>query len=114
MKKKYSAAARIWIDGEGGIFLGEGRVSLLEEIDQCGSINLAAKKMNMSYKKALKLLETMNIEAEKPLVISTSGGKGGGGSQVTREGKKAIVLYRTLSASCRTFLNSEFERLMKT
>lgn len=109
MKETYKAGWRIWIEGESATFLGEGRVRLLEQIEASGSINEASRKMGMSYKKALKLLDSMNSQSESPLVISNSGGKGGGGSVVTEEGKRAIRRFRELSEKCDAFINEELK-----
>lgn len=44
---------RIWIvDRSMKDFVGEGRIELLEKIDELGSIAKAAKAMRMSYKAA--------------------------------------------------------------
>ena len=105
--------SRVWINDKKGIFLGKGRVNLLQAIEQYGSINKAAKSMNMSYLKAWKLVESMNIASKKPLTIKVSGGKGGGGTQLTEEGKKAIKLFQELNSRCQQFMDAEFEKLIK-
>ncbi|MEZ5579956.1 MAG: LysR family transcriptional regulator [Candidatus Competibacteraceae bacterium] len=68
---------------EGCGYLGAGRVELLEHIDECGSIARAAKRMGMSYKTAWDAVEAMNNLADRPLVVRATGGKGGGGTQLT-------------------------------
>ena len=111
MKTSYKVKSRIWIEGKTATFLGEGRVELLEHVLETGSINEASKKMGMSYKKALRLLDTMKSQYGKPLIVSNSGGKGGGGSLVTEEGKRMISWFRTLSLKCESFLNEELKTL---
>jgi molybdate transport system regulatory protein len=41
----YKVKSRIWIEGEEGMFLGNGRVKLLKAIDETGSLTKAAKSM---------------------------------------------------------------------
>ena len=65
---------RVWIDGSEGTFLGYGRIVLLERIRQYGSITQAAKSMEMSYRHAWELVDSMNRQARKPLVETASGG----------------------------------------
>ncbi len=110
-KVSFQVRSRVWIVDQAGTFLGEGRIQLLKQIDAHGSITKAAHAMKMSYLKAWKLIQSMNTSSDKPLVIKTSGGKGGGGSKLTEEGKKAIVLYQELNKNCQQFLKSEFESL---
>jgi len=101
----YKIKSRIWIEGNNGTFLAEGRIELLKQIIASGSISAAAKSMKMSYKKAWEIIDGMNKEAKKPLVIRVSGGKGGGGTQVTIEGERAIVLYEKLNKKCQKYMD---------
>jgi molybdate transport system regulatory protein len=107
----YKIKSRIWIEGKNGTFLAEGRIALLKQIDKYGSISAAAKAMKMSYKKAWEIIDGMNKEAKKPLVVRVSGGKGGGGTQVTEEGLKAIQLFDKLNKRCQKFLDKEVLKL---
>src|SRR5690554_5443682 len=90
--------ARFWLKSiEQTAYLGIGRVKLLENIAEFGSINQAAKQMKMSYKKAWKLIDEMNsLHADQPLVISEKGGKAGGGTQLTALGNFYIQEFRQL------------------
>ena len=103
----YSINSRIWIGSEKGMLLGEGRIELLRSIDRCGSISMAAKSMGMSYKKAWRLVDAMNKNALKPLVIQQVGGKGGGGTLLSEAGKKAVQTYDVLKEKHRIFLTEQ-------
>ncbi len=102
---------RIWLEHNHQIVLGVGRVRLLEQILIDGSINSACKSLNMSYKKAWKLVDSMNAVAEKPLVEKVSGGKGGGGTQVTDFGKEMIQKFRQVETNTQQFFKSQSEQL---
>ncbi len=107
----YKVKSRIWIEGKNGTFLAEGRISLLKQIIELGSISAAAKEMKMSYKKAWEMIDGMNKEAKSPLVERVSGGKGGGGTIVTEEGLEAIKLFEKLNKNCRKFLDKELSKM---
>ena len=98
---------RIWIDGPEGTFLGYGRIVLLERIREFGSITQAAKSMDMSYRHAWELVDSMNRQAAVPLVTAATGGKGGGGARLTEDGEKAIDLFWKLHSDFQTFLAEE-------
>lgn len=102
-KSFYSVKGHIWIEGEEGTFLGLGRITLLEKIKELGSITKAAKSINMSYRRAWELVESMNRQANTPLVIAVSGGKGGGGAHLTEEGEKALKIFRQMDEEFRKF-----------
>lgn len=109
--KKYTIAARIWIEESEGAFLGIGRIWLLENIKRTGSITNAAKEMKMSYRQAWQLVEDMNQRAEKPLVEKLLGGKGGGGAQLTEAGINAIKTFYEVEKRVQEFVNKESEKL---
>ena len=106
----YSIKSKLWIESNGNIILGEGRTQLLKAIEQEGSLSAAAKSLNMSYKKAWKLVDIVNKNAKLPLVITSTGGSGGGGAEVTPYGKELIRLFEALKADCWKHLKESEER----
>ena len=88
----------IRIDLPGGGRFGPGKAALLDAISESGSLNKAAVQLGMSYPRAKKLVEEMNRDFSSPLVSSSQGGIGGGGSQLTATGSEVLKLYRVLCA----------------
>jgi molybdate transport system regulatory protein len=96
-KPGWSVSFRVWIERAGHPVLGPGRVELLEEIDRLHSIRAAAAHMRMSYRRAWTLVRSMNEAAGEPLVEVATGGRGGGGANLTQFGREAIALFQSLS-----------------
>ena len=103
----YKIGGKLWIECDGKKFFGPGPVELLALIDQTGSINRAAKEMNMSYKKAWEMINELNELVVHPLVITQSGGEKGGGSVITEEAKKLINYHKQLRERFNAFLEKE-------
>lgn len=78
------------------IFVDPKRIRLLKEIQQCGSINQAAKNTHISYKSAWDHLQAMNNISPKPILERNIGGKNGGGTTLTTYGKRLLQLYDLL------------------
>lgn len=108
---KYKIKSRIWITTDEGTFLGAGRITLLEAIETYGSISKAAKSMKMSYKKAWGLVNSINSQSKEPIVRPITGGKNGGGSSVSKAGKKAILLFKKLDEENRMLLDEKIKNL---
>jgi molybdate transport system regulatory protein len=104
---------RVWIDGPEGTFIGHGRTVLLERIIEHGSITKAAKSMDMAYRHAWDLVDSMNRQAKKPFVEVATGGKGGGGARVTEAGTRAIRTFWQFHNDLQAFLKREEKKLGK-
>ncbi len=76
------------------IAVGPGKAELLARVQATGSILEAARRMGMSYMRAWTLLRTMNRCFKEPLVSTVRGGSKGGGSELTKTGKRVLALYR--------------------
>ena len=103
----YKLKGRIWIEGSSGTFLGYGRAVLLERISELGSISKAAKSMDMSYRHAWELVDSINRQARQPLVKTSIGGKKGGGTVLTEAGEKAVRGFWEIYEKFRHFLDKE-------
>ncbi|WP_353683436.1 LysR family transcriptional regulator [Thermodesulfovibrio sp. 3907-1M] len=100
----YELKGKIWIEGKEGTFLGYGRIALLEKIKQYGSISKAAKALNMSYRQAWRLINSMNRQAGTPFVETQVGGQSGGGTKITEAAEKAIEQFLRIQEDFKKFL----------
>ena len=112
-KKKSSVRPRFRITTGDLIALGPGKVDLLESIGREGSISQAARERHLSYRRAWNMVDTMNQCFKQALVVSITGGKGGGGAQLTAAGGKVIHLYREMEKKADTATRTEGKALQK-
>lgn len=89
-----SLSLRINLDPEGRV--GPGKIELLEHIASFGSISAAARQMEMSYKHAWDLVEELNALFGKPVVTAQTGGRKGGGAQLTSVGLAVVSRFRAI------------------
>ena len=109
--QSYRLRGRLWIEGQEGTFLGYGRIVLLERIREHGSISAAARSMNMSYRHAWKLVDSMNRQSRSPVVRKSAGGRGGGGARVTEAGAQAIEAFWAVYRDFKAFLRERERRM---
>ena len=88
---------RIRLKHRNGVVLGPGKAQLLEGIAETGSIAAAGRKMEMSYKRAWMMIESMNAAFGGPLVDKNRGGSSGGGAVLTKLGSEVLGLYLQLT-----------------
>lgn len=91
-----SRKLKIQLKTGSGIRMGPGKADMLRAIQDTKSINAAARRFRMSYRRAWLLVEEMNSLCEGPLVVAHRGGTGGGGAEVTALGEKVLAAYEAL------------------
>jgi len=103
--------SKVWIEIEGLPFLGEGRSNLLKYIAERGSISQAAKQVGISYKKAWSYIKNMEDRLGVVLVKKYVGGKGGGGTTLTKEGEFLIDKFDQLLEGTQDAINKSFHEI---
>lgn len=81
-------------------FFGEGPCRLLRLVEETGSLRCAASSMEMAYSKALKLVKQAEEALGFPLTQRSAGGKDGGGSTLTPEGRAFLRQYESYRDAC--------------
>lgn len=79
------------------LFVNPRRIRLLESIREQGSISRGAKAAGISYKSAWDAVKEINALADQPVVLSETGGKGGGGALLTPYGERLLKIYGLLN-----------------
>ncbi len=109
----HSLQPRLRVFADERMVLGWGKIMLLRQVAETGSISEAAKRMDISYNHAWSLIRTMNDCFRSPLVESSRGGAGGGGAILTDTGKKALALYDEMVAESVKASRPAWSRLRK-
>ena len=88
---------KVNLANEGGeSFMGEGLEELLRRIQRTGSIHQAAGEMELSYAKALKILNRLEENLPGPVLERSRGGRERGGTTLTGLGKRLLEEYGIL------------------
>lgn len=98
--------SNVWFTSKTKGYFGKGRIELLEQIHKTGSISKAAKVMKMSYKAAWDAVNEMNNLSEAPIVKRETGGKGGGGTELTAKGLEYIEIYKQVESAQSLFFDA--------
>lgn len=103
--------SKFWIEIDEEPVFGRGRRFLLEAIDKYGSINQAAKEINISYRKAWGYIKSMEERLGITLVERHAGGKNGGGALLTKEAKEFMNKYEMMEEGIREIVDERFQRI---
>ncbi len=89
MELKY----KFWFENSRGYVFGKGAYVLLKKIDELGSIRKASMDMHISYRHAWGLIKEIEENLEIKVVSSERGGREGGKTKLTEDGKKLLEEY---------------------
>jgi len=104
-----SLSVRIDLAPEGRI--GPGKIQLLEQIHEHGSISAAGRAMEMSYKRAWDLVDEINRICRQSAVEPQTGGKNGGGAVLTPFGITLVKRYRKIERDAAGAVRRELQAL---
>lgn len=91
--------------------IGPGKIQLLEQIRESGSISAAGRAMDMSYKRAWDLVDEINRICRQPAVDRQTGGKNGGGAALTPFGESLVARYRKIERDAAAAVRKELAAL---
>ena len=106
----FTLESKLFLSQERLAFITPERIALLKSVDAVGSISGGAKVLGKSYKWAWDSIDHMNSCSTYLLVQGSSGGKGGGGTQLTLFAKDLIVYYDDLNRIYQNKIESYQER----
>jgi molybdate transport system regulatory protein len=99
---------KIWIEKEGKVIFGHGREELFQAIDECHSLNAAAKKLGMSYRAAWGRLRASEERLGIKLVESDTAKKG---MILTPAAKGLLEKFRRLEKDADTYIRKTSREL---
>ena len=109
--KELRCQTSVRIYGEEKCF-GPGVAELLERVDQLRSLRKATIEMDMAYSKAWRIVKTAETNLGFELLKSVTGGKGGGGAELTQDGKSFLAAYRRFEEAVRSYADEAFVEIM--
>ena len=105
--KKIKRAFKVWLEFRGRIVLGKGGAKILLALEREGSILRAAKNVKMSYRYVWGYIAKTEKILGEPLVQTQVGGKGGGGTKLTKKGRLLLNQYVTLEKKASKTLSDD-------
>jgi molybdate transport system regulatory protein len=109
--KTLRVRSKVWLEVDGEPLLGDGRERLLRLIDELGSINAAARRMGLTYRRAWSFLQAMEEKLGAPLVLREKGGSGGGSSAITAEARELLEKFDRLHQGLNTAVDQKFSEV---
>jgi molybdate transport system regulatory protein len=112
--KKLQAKFKLWLSSRDveGVF-GDGKSRLLKGIDAEGSLKSASEALSISYRKAWGDLKKAEDNLGVSLVEKQRGGKMGGRTALTEQGKKWLKAYTRFRGDIEKAVERAYEKHIK-
>lgn len=104
----WEARLRLWIEIPDRGSLGPGKFKLLAAIDATHSLAAAARRLRMSYRLAWQHLRSIEQRAGLKVVERQRGGREGGGTRLTPEGRALLEAYSQFCANAQQHVDKLF------
>ncbi len=105
------------LNDSGEKFMGAGVLWLLKAIEHTGSLRKAAREINISYSKAYKMINNLELSLGKTVVDRKKGGQERTGTQLTVFGEQLYHLYNDFQEKAKAQLEkpySEFKEKLNS
>ena len=109
MERKFRPVVSVRIFGDAKCF-GPGVAQLLRRVEEKHSLRAAAISMEMAYSKAWTIIKTAEKELGFELLVSTTGGKNGGGATLSQKAIRLLAAYEEYCTAVRNYANEEFSK----
>lgn len=93
-------SARLFTDRK---CFGPGIAQLLRRVDELHSLRAAAQSMEMAYSKAWTITKNAEAGLGVKLLVSSTGGKGGGGATLTEDAQRILAAYERYCERLRAY-----------
>jgi molybdate transport system regulatory protein len=111
--KRMEMKSKVWIEVGDEVVAGDGKMDLLKQIDETGSIQKAAGRKGMSYRHAWGFLQTMERRGGLKLVETQIGGREGGGAKLTPQGRDFLRRYLAFREGLDEYIENKFKKAFK-
>lgn len=97
---------KIWITDEvGNGILGDGKWKILKAVEEHGSLVAACKALGITYRRTWGDLQTISRQLGFPLLSTSRGGRDGGCSILSPQGKLLVGAFDRFHASTDNTVN---------
>lgn len=96
------------MDGDG--ILGDGKWQILKAVEEEGSLTAACQKLGLTYRRTWGDLKKIEQQLGFPLLERHRGGKEGGMSELSEQGKKLVQAFDRFHHEVDDTISQAFEK----
>ena len=100
--------SKVWLAEKGNLVFGTGKVKILRAVMETGSLNGAAKLLDMSYRHVWSSIHAIEQRLGRNLLTKNKGGKNGGGAVLTTFAEELMLKFEQIDADVQRYADERF------
>jgi len=93
LKPHLTPRHKVWLNWDGLFLMGPNYLRFLAAVDQTGTIREGGLVVGWSYRTCLNRLRRMEQVLGRPVLVTSRGGKTGGGARLTPEARRFVRIF---------------------
>jgi molybdate transport system regulatory protein len=93
LKPHLTPRHKVWLNWDGLFLMGPNYLRFLAAVDQTGTIREGGRAVGWSYRTCLNRLRRMEEVLGRPVLLTSRGGKTGGGARLTPEARRFVRIF---------------------
>src|SRR3954471_6921970 len=104
---------KVWLNWDGRFLMGPNYLRFLSAVDKTGTIREGGKAVGWSYRTCLNRLRRMERVLGRPVLVTSRGGKAGGGARLTPEARRLVRIFSVWQREVERLSLRAFARAVK-
>jgi molybdate transport system regulatory protein len=105
---------KVWLKWDGLFLMGPNYVRFLAAVGERGTIREGGQAVGWSYRTCLNRLRRMEEVLGRPVLVTSRGGKAGGGAALTAEAARLVRIFQRWEEDVDRLTQRAFERALQT
>ncbi len=107
--RSWAVRSKIWLELDGKMVIGAGRLAILEAVDRYGSVIRAAAEVGVSYRRVRGAIREMEAAIGHSLVRTYRGGGEHGGAALTDAAYELMAQFKKHTKGIQEIVNQRFK-----
>jgi molybdate transport system regulatory protein len=104
---------KVWLNWDGVFLMGPNYLRFLAAVEENGTIREGGRAVGWSYRTCLNRLRRMERVLGAPILVTTRGGRTGGGARLTPEARRLVRVFTRWQREVERLTRKAFREAIK-
>ena len=113
LRRHLAPRQKVWLNWDGVFLMGPNYLRFLAAVEKTGTIREGGRAVGWSYRTCLNRLRRMEWVLGAPILVTTRGGRTGGGARLTPEARRLIRVFTSWQREVERLTRKAFQDALK-